>query len=115
MLPSPGVLCWEEDFLQHLAVKISEDSIYPGDLKGSWKPSFPLKGPTNRLTHSQALTLGSRGGMVTQEEPETYRKRLSHVALGRGLERQLPLSLCRTRLMCNIQEGSILPVLNPSP
>lgn len=91
--------CWEEELPQHLAVKHSGDSDHPGKTEGCKKSRCPLKGPAHRFYRSQALTLGSSEGTVTQEESETYRERLTCMASVQGLERQLPFSLCKILLL----------------
>lgn len=55
------------------------------------------------LTCMQALTLGSNRGAATQEASETDRERLSFVASGIELERQLSFSLCRILFLCSQQ------------
>lgn len=49
----------------------------------------------HRPIHSQTHTLGTGGGSATQEVQELDRERLRCVVPERGLEGQLPLSLCR--------------------
>lgn len=50
--------------------------------------------PSHRLSHSQALTLGSSKGTLAREVIEIYRNKLSCVASRQGLEGKLTLSLC---------------------
>lgn len=50
-----------EESQQKLAVEINGNSDLPGEIEASWKSRFLRKGPTHRLTLSQALTLGSGG------------------------------------------------------
>lgn len=54
--------CWKEEPPQHLAVKIGDDSIHPGEMEGCWKSRHPLKWPEQQLICLQALTIGSSGG-----------------------------------------------------
>ncbi|KAF6306521.1 hypothetical protein mRhiFer1_008626 [Rhinolophus ferrumequinum] len=56
--------CWEEE-PSHLTVINSEDSNHLGGTKGCGKPRYPLKQPSHRFSHLQALTLGSSRGTVT--------------------------------------------------
>lgn len=64
---------------QHLAVKISRNSVHLGETEGCWQPKHPLKEPMHRLTHLQALAwpaveklqLGVEGGTETCRERET--------------------------------------------
>lgn len=75
-------------------VKISRDSDHLGEMEDCWKLRHPLKGRMHRITRRHSLTLGSGRGIADLEAPKTYKERLNHVASGRGLERQPPLSLC---------------------
>lgn len=61
-IPSPESQYWEEESLQHLAVKMTKDSVCPGEMEGCWKYRCLFKGLTYRLTHLQALIVGSSGG-----------------------------------------------------
>lgn len=47
-LPITNHRCQEEESLQHLAVKISKESV---QVRAAGIPGFPLKGPTYGLTH----------------------------------------------------------------
>lgn len=47
------------------------NSGQPSETEGSWKSRYLLKGPTHKLTCSQALTLGSGGERATKKVPET--------------------------------------------
>lgn len=79
----------------NLAVKLSD---HLGEIEGMWKLRCFLKVPAHRLTHLQAHTLGTGKGSTAGEAQETYRKRLMCVAMGLGLEGQLPLALCQILL-----------------
>lgn len=51
-------------------------------MEGGQKPRYALIGPAYRLSHSQALNLGSSIETMAREVPETCSERLSYVALG---------------------------------
>lgn len=42
-LPSQEQQCWEEEPPKHLAVKMSGDSIHPGEKENCWEAKSPLK------------------------------------------------------------------------
>ena len=50
-LPSLEQQCCREEPPQHMAVKISRDSVCLGEMEDCWKPRSPLKGPVHRLGH----------------------------------------------------------------
>ena len=61
--------CWEEEPLEHSAVRC------PGEMEGCWKPRHPLKG--SMQTPSFADThLGQRERDSGHGAPETYREKL---------------------------------------
>lgn len=110
-VPQPMVPVQEKKSSQNIVVQSSGDSL--GKTEGSWKSRHPLIGPIHRLTHSQALTLGSSGETAAQEMPEIYREKLSCVASEWGLVGQL--SLFWALLLCSLQGSTTLLVLNLSP
>lgn len=83
----------KEESSQYLAVKSSGNSIQPGETKGYWKLRHSLKGLVYSLSCSQVLNLGSSRWTAVGEAPKTFRKRISCVASGQGLEEQPALSL----------------------
>lgn len=95
-LPSQGVLCWEEEFLWYLVVKISKDSYLPclvGWLVAG-NPEAPLENwHMDLLSYGHLLGLWWRGS--SSGRPETCREGLSCVASAWELVEQEPLlSLC---------------------
>lgn len=75
-------------------MKIGQGFNCPSEIEGGWKPKHPLKGPEHRLSHFQALALGSGERRAAREVPKIYKERLSCVTSVRGLEGQLLFSLC---------------------
>lgn len=70
----PGVLCWEEEFSQYLAVKISKDSPLFSKKEVDWKLRCSLKGPAYRLIHLQ-MVMDLKGRGATPRLPETNQEK----------------------------------------
>ena len=83
-LPSLEHQC-QKSATYHLAVKIRGDSDMRVRQRAGGNPGVPLKRLCTN-SHLQALTLGSGGRRAAWGVPETYREKLSYVALGRRLE-----------------------------
>lgn len=93
-------------------MRIGRDPVCPGETKTTGNPRALLKGQGTK-SHSRhspwALALGTGRGTVTQKGEESYRERLSCVALERGLEGQLPIpcaeSLSHVTHTCRLSWG----------
>lgn len=114
-LPSLAYWCQEEGPPQYLTVKNSGDSNYPGGTEGCRKPIRPLKRPTHRLTHLQALTLGSSGGTMTEGCQEHMGSRLRCVASRSGLENSHHFPCVGSFSRKAWQVGTIFNVLSLPP
>lgn len=84
-------------------------SDFTGEMKVHRKPRHPLKGPEQRFSHLQALTLSSIGGSGTWDTSDTHRERLSCVF---GVRTVSLFLLCTVLLLCNQQAGTIFFVLS---
>lgn len=74
-LLTPGHSCWEAASTEHLAVKISEDSIHPGEKEVLWEPRIPLNAPTQTSTHRHSPWAPAEEPWLRQHQ--TYTERLS--------------------------------------
>lgn len=88
-----------EQVLQHLAMKISQNSIHSGETGGEWKHRCPLKSPTHRFSHSQMLKLVSSRGTA---------------AWGDVRDTQVKTEFCSFKVKTG-EKATTVPVLNTPP
>lgn len=94
-----------------LAVKTRDDSAILCGTGGCWKPRPRLKHYAHRLSHSQAPTLGSGGGTVTQGAllASGVGEQMEGCGFGARARGHSPFSLCKQ------QAAAILAFFNSTP